>query len=200
MKDFQEMNDELQTLKAQMEILTKNLKEKDILTDEMILKTTRNRIKPLVPSKLWIYFSFVLVGVVMPALFIFAHLVDGNFSTPYLCVTFLFFASIIYRCYKNLKLNVNDTLMNGSLTEVASKVAAMKQLNTKHAISTAILVLVWIGFYLVETWEDLSTNVDHAVVVFVIFTFVIASVAGKFHRVHKVTKDVLDKIEELKKA
>lgn len=58
--------------------------------------------------------------------------------------------------------------------------------------------VIWSAFCLNEIWADITTDISHLLFVAVLYIFVLSTVGGRYHRIHKVTTDLLKQIDTLR--
>ncbi len=106
----------------------------------------------------------------------------------------VFLAFVNLRQYKD---NIRGRLLDGNLVDTVRAVTAWKRSTMSQGISIAIATVIWSAFCLNEIWADITTDTSNAVLVAVLYIFVLGTVGSRYYRTNKVTSDLLRQIETL---
>lgn len=196
---YSEMSDELNILKAQMQILTKHLIKDEVISDAMLRTTIHARVSNIAPGRGMCYASIFVAGIFIPAVFIASHFLNGFMNLPFLIATLIMCAYGVIRSCRALRLDIAANIHTAPLTEIAHKVAIWRKTNSQDALITAVILFVWCTWFVIGNWADLSADIDRLVFVFLIFTFVIARNIYSYVRVSRTSREILNQIDELKK-
>lgn len=198
MTNYLTLCDDMNQLKAQMNILMSHLRQNEIITDEMIHNSVQNRMKSIVPSRIAEYAALAML-VFLSIFFIYCYCIGKMTSLAYviatiaMCIYSAF--QIIYGKYNNLR----NICKNGTLTEVATQVARMRRQNALFSITTPLVLIAVCSVYFYEYYNTLITEHNGLFMVMLIILFVTSNLIYRFYRVHHITGEVLDEIENFKK-
>lgn len=195
MTNIVELRDELDILKSQMEILTRSMANKNLITDDMIRQTVEERMDDIVPSKTMNYVSLVVSIIFFPALILWMTLVKDMYSLPLGIFTVVMSWTTAYRTYEGMRLNTMDIVSDGSVLEVTEAVNKMRQMNNRHKIFTYSILLVWVVWFMLENYSSMIGSIREIVLSFAVFTFVFAGLSTGFNRVERVTRQILRDID-----
>ena len=168
---------EFDEMKSQMQVLKNHLSDSEIVSREMLDATIKSSAKNLISKRLWNVVAIVTVLLMA--------------ATIVWCV---FLALVNFRQYKD---NFRERLLDGSVTDTVGTVSRWKLQNLRQGISIAVATVIWSAFCLNEIWADITTDISHLVFVAVLYIFVLSTVGGRYHRIHKVTTDLLKQIDTL---
>ena len=172
-----------------MQVLKNHLSDSEIVSREMLDATIKSSAKNLISKRLWNIVA--IVTVLLMAGFI-AYVCLSLHKCSVLCV---FLALVNFRQYKD---NFRERLLDGSVTDTVGTVSRWKLQNLRQGISIAVATVIWSAFCLNEIWADITTDISHLVFVAVLYIFVLSTVGGRYHRIHKVTTDLLKQIDTLR--
>lgn len=191
--------DELDILKAQMQVLRSHLQQNEIISQEMLDATVKAEVKTII-GKRRSFLLTMIADTLMCAYFIWIYFSRPGFmSTLFLVTTIcwcLFWVLVAWHQYRQ---NMRDRLLNDSLTEAALDLVKVKQQNLRQARLTIIASIVWLVVLFWETWDDISHSPEHCLFVCMIIFFVGYSVSSRLQKVHRTTTSLLRQIEEVKK-
>lgn len=190
-------NNELEVLKAQMQVLKNHLADKEVISKEMIDATIRCRVKSLTSKRATGILSMAVIAA-MAIFFGYQYFSAHQVSTLFFVVTMLWFLICGYASYKHYALNLRENLMDGDLTVTAQYIAKWKKTNADWALYGSISMSVWCGFCLYETWGELVANPKEFIFVAIIWSFVLLNVVPRWVKVNRVTTELLQQIDELK--
>lgn len=193
-------SDELDILKAQMQVLRSHLQNNEIISQQMLEATVKAEVKNIVGNRRSFLITMV-VDTLMGVYFAWIYFSRPDFmSTPFFVATMCWCLLWVYVAYRQYRQNMRDRLLNDSLTDAALDLARVKQQNLRLAIVTAAASLVWVGILLWETWGDISESPEHCLAVCFILFFVFYCVSSRMQKVHRTTTDLLRQIEEVKRG
>ena len=188
---------EFDVLKSQMQVLKSHLSDSEIVSRDMLDAAIKSSAKNLTSKRLW---NIVAIAVIL--------LMAGYIT--YVCLwlhkcSVLFMAATIAWClflalvnFLQFKDNIRGQLLDGTVTDTVSAVSRWKLQNLRQGISIAVATVIWSAFCLCEVWDDIVSDLSHTVFVAILYIFVLGNVGGHYHRVHKVTTDLLKQIDELR--
>lgn len=195
MTNIIEISDELQMLKSQMEILTRTMSNKNLITDDMIRQTVENRIEKLEPSKTKNYLSLLISIVLFPALVLWVTIAKDAYSLPLGIFTVFMCWTTAYRTYEGMRLHTMETVHNGSILEVSEAINKMRQMYNRHKLITYTIFFVWVGWFLLENYHVMLSSINDIILSSVIFVFVFGSLSISFSRVERITRQALRDIK-----
>lgn len=191
--------EELDILKDQMQVLKSHLSQNEVISQKMLEITFQNKVKHNAARKSMNILS-ILAGVIIIGVFAYTGFVKGTFSTGFTIVSILWgLLCTIIGVYR-YKLNTRELLLSKPLTESVSSIMTWKKENYRSALATTLGLIVWLPYCLTEIWGDISTNIDHAVVVGLIIILPLVFSYNHYRKVSKITNELLDKIQELKNS
>lgn len=199
MTTYYSLLDDMEQLKAQMNILMTHLKKNEIITEEMVLRTTKNQMERILPSRISEVLSLLVTFLVIPGFSIYGYLKGDINSLPFELFTIAMCWYSGCRTLLGMRTNIRAAFNRGSLTEVAAKVAKIRRQNALNSVLTPIIMLIWCSWFLYLNYTDLLAEHNGLFMCFLIFAFVAVSIATGFYRIRRVTGNVLQQIEELKK-
>lgn len=189
--------DELDILKAQMQVLRNHLHDSEIISKEMLEATVKTSVKQMV-GKRSSFLTTLVVDVLMMAWWTYFYL-HTDMGTPFYMASviwFLLWASVSIIGYRQ---NMRDQLLNSSLTDAASNLVKLKKQNLNMAKLSVVASIIWLGFLFNEIWGDISQNLDHAIIVFIIVFMALSIVANKMVNINRTCTDLIRQIDDLKK-
>lgn len=195
MTNIIEISDELQMLKSQMEILTRTMSNKNLITDDMIRQTVENRIEKLEPSKTKNYLSLLISIVLFPALVLWMTIVKDAYSLPLGLFTVFMCWTTAYRTYEGMRLNTMETVHNGSILEVSEAINKMRQMYNRHKLLTYTIFFVWVGWFLLENYHVMLSSINDIILSSIIVVFVFGCLSVSFGRIERITRQTLRDIE-----
>lgn len=188
--------DELDVLKAQMNVLRTHLQNNEIISKEMLEATLKAEVKHLVGKR-----SFYLRTMVIDLLMIgwwtwfYMHTEMGMPFYVASVVWFLLWAGVAFKDYRQ---NMRDQLLNASLTDAALHLVNLKKQNLNMAKLKVVATIIWLGFLFNELWGVLSDTyicLSVSLMIFIVTYFT----SAKMQQIHRTTTDLLRQIDELKK-
>lgn len=188
---------EFDEMKSQMQVLKNHLSDSEIVSREMLDATIKSSAKNLISKRLWNIVSIVTV-LLMAGFIAYVCLSLHKCSVLFMTATIVwcvFLALVNFRQYKD---NFRERLLDGSVTDTVGTVSRWKLQNLRQGISVAVATVIWSAFCLNEIWADITTDISHLVFVAVLYIFVLSTVGGRYHRIHKVTTDLLKQIDTLR--
>lgn len=189
--------DELDILKAQMQVLRNHLHDSEIISKEMLEATVKTSVKQMV-GKRSSFLTTLVVDFLMMAWWTYFYL-HTDMGTPFYMASviwFLLWASVSMIGYRQ---NMRDQLLNSSLTDAASNLVKLKKQNLNMAKLSVVASIIWLGFLFNEIWGDISQNLDHAIIVFIIVFMALSIVANKMVNINRTCTDLIRQIDDLKK-
>lgn len=199
MANYFTLCDDMEQLKAQMNILMSHLKQNEIITDEMIRASVQKRMKQIVPSRVKEYIALLIVAGFMPIYLICCYYFGKITSLPFVIATIVLCLYTTIRSIIGKYNNVRNVCKNGNLTEVATEVVRMRKLNIINGIITPLLLIAWCCVYFHEYFKDLVVEHNGLFFAVMIILIVTVDIAIGLYRVHRVTGEVLEEIESIKK-
>lgn len=199
MSSYFTLRDDMDQLKAQMNILMSHLKQNEIITDEMVRRSVQTHMKSILPSRFRVNLGLFIVGAFMPIYLIVCYCLGMINSLPFVIATI---ALCLYSAAMMLLARYNDlrnVCKNGTLTELATQVARYRRRNTIASIATPLVVLAWAAVYFSENYKALLDEHNGLFIACGIILFVTVYVICGYRRVNRVAGDVLEEIENLKK-
>ncbi len=191
--------EELDILKDQMQVLKSHLSQNEVISQKMLEITFQNKVKHNAARKSMNILS-ILAGVIIIGVFAYTGFVKGTFSTGFTIVSILWGLLCTLVGIHRYRLNTRELLLSKPLTESVSSIMTWKKENSRGALASMMGVIVWLPYCLIETWGDISTNMDHAIIVFIIIVFSLTTSFRHYRKVSKITDELLDKIQELKNS
>lgn len=199
MRNLIEINDELDVLKAQMQILTNQLANNEIVSEKMLRATIDAKVKSLLPNKHINYISLAFVGIFLPVCNIYGYLYTNFCSLPFLICSLVFFAFCIALNIQRSRLPLEEVLRNGNLVELGQTITKWRKMNANHRLITCLVGGAWIIYYFIENWSEVSARMETLVFVCLLMIVVFGSTLHYFHRVSKLTQELKEQIDELTK-
>lgn len=200
MSSYFTLCEDMEQLKSQMNILMSHLRQNEIITEEMVRHSVQNRMKKILPSRIKEYVALFIVAGFMPAYLIFCYYCDKITSLTFVIATILMCAYSAFWTLHGKYNNLRNVCKNGTLTEVATEVARMRRNNNIVSITTPLVLIAWCAVYFSIYFHELvEGDMRQLVFALMIFILVVTDVAYGIYRVRRVTGDVLDEIESLKK-
>jgi len=190
--------EELDILKDQMQVLKSHLSQNEVINQKMLEITFQNKVKHNTARKGMNILS-ILTGVIIMGVFAYVGFVQGKFSTGFTFVSILWGLLCTLVGIHRYKLNTRELLLSTPLTESVSAIMTWKKQNQTDRFAAMLGVLVWLPYCLIETWGDISTNMDHAIIVFIIIVFSLTTSFRHYRKVSKITDELLAQAKELKK-
>lgn len=191
-------NEEFNALKAQMQVLKNHLSNNEVISQEMVDASVKSYAKDLLPRRAK-YMLPIVLNLALACFFIYMYLAKDALSLTFTIVSFLFFMFNVCINFVQFTDDTRDSLLDGKLTNTAEVIARWKQMNMRQGICTAIAGFTWVAFCLQETWGDITQNMDHAIVVALIFALVGFFTYNRAKKVNKATSELLQQIDELRK-
>lgn len=199
MSSYFTLCDDMDQLKAQMNILMSHLKQNEIITDEMVRFSVQKRMKKILPGRIKQYAVMLLVAVLMPC-YLIAMMHFGKItSVPFVATTIAMCWYSAFSMYYSKYNELRNVCKDGALTEVATQVARLRRKNILFSILTPLVLIVWCVVYFTEYYQDLLTEHNGLFMAIFIIMIVTADIVFGAYRIHRVTSDVLDEIKSLKK-
>ena len=188
---------EFDVLKSQMQVLKSHLSDSEIVSSEMLDAAIKSSAQNLTSRRLW---NVVAIVVVLLLVGYMSYVCLGlhKCSVMFMVATVvwcLFLAVVNFIQYKE---NIRGQLLDGSIADTVDTVSRWKLQNFRQGVSIAVATVIWSAFCLTEIWDDIISEPSHAVFVAILYIFVLGNVGGHYHRVHKVTTDLLKQIDELR--
>lgn len=190
--------DELDELKAEMQVLKSLLAKDEIINQKMLEATFRSRVTNHTVSRR-ANIAGIVTGLFIVGITAAAYFTNGTYSLWFTLVTVgwgVLCAAISYRRYC---LNTREKLLSTPLTESVREILNWKKEIQTTGLALSAGLIIWIPCLLVELWGDITTNIDHAIIVFVIVTFALTSQIGHYRKVRQVIDELLNQIGELAK-
>lgn len=190
-------SNEFEVMKAQMNVLKNFAANHEVISQQMVEATIKAHRDTLTFKR-----SASIIGALATVFIIcnqlYVHFVLGKGSLIFTIATVLWGFFCFWLGYRYYKLNIHENLMSDSLTETAAQITKWKNLNNSNMLYGAIGLVIWMVFLFFETGSDLMQNLEHAIFVFILCTFVIGSVVTQWKKVNKATDEMLRMIKELK--
>lgn len=190
-------SNEFEVMKAQMQVLKNFADNHEVIPQKMLDATIKANVKTLTAKR-----SYSIIGMLATVFIIcnqlYVHFVLGKGSLIFTIATVLWGFLCFWLGYRYYKLNIRENLMSDSLTETAAQITKWKNLNNSNMLYAAIGLVIWMVFLFFETGSDLMQNLEHAIFVFILCTFVIGSVVSQWKKVNKATDEMLKMIDEIK--
>ena len=190
-------SNEFEVMKAQMQVLKNFADNHEVIPQKMLDATIKANVKTLTAKR-----SYSIIGMLATVFIIcnqlYVHFVLGKGSLIFTIATVLWGFLCFWLGYRYYKLNIRENIMSDSLTETAAQITKWKNLNNSNMLYAAIGLVIWMVFLFFETGSDLMQNLEHAIFVFILCTFVIGSVVSRWKKVNKATDEMLKMIDEIK--
>lgn len=190
--------DELEVLKAQMQVLRAHLQNNEIVSSEMFDATIKAEIKNITGKRK----SFILTMVVDSLMGIYFAWIyfsrPGFMSTLFLVSTLCWCLLWVFVAFLQYRQNMRDRLLNDSMTEVVKDLITLKQQNLRVAYLSIVASVAWLSVLFYETWDDISHNAEHCIIVCLILFFVSYSVSSRIQKTHRTINHLLRQIQEVK--
>lgn len=187
----------MQTLKDQMNILMSHLKQNNIITEEMVRRTTQRQMEHILPSRIKVVLSFLVSILFVPGMTIYEYFNGQISSLPFTLFTVVMCWYAGSRIFTSNHNDIRRLYKEGSLTQVAESVVRMRRQNFIDGLLTMGFLLVWCGWFLYLNYTDLLNEHNGLFFCGIIFLFVTVSIVLGYNRLRRVTGDVLKQIEEL---
>ena len=195
-----EQNTELNVLKAQMEVLRRNLATDEIVSREMMEAAVKARVGGLMAHRRWNLVAIaadVAIGVLFAAM-----AVLGRCSIVFAAATVAwaaFWVVVNVQQYRaDLRRRLLESAPDRPLLAMAEDVALLRRQNQRQGMAAAVATVLWSLVLLREIWADVTADVGHAVFVFVIMAFVITWAATAYCRINAATSRLLGQIRGVK--
>ena len=176
-------SNEFEVMKAQMQVLKNFADNHEVIPQKMLDATIKANVKTLTAKR-----SYSIIGMLATVFIIcnqlYVHFVLGKGSLIFTIATVLWGFLCFWLGYRYYKLNIRENLMSDSLTETAAQITKWKNLNNSNMLYAAIGLVIWMVFLFFETGSDLMQNLEHAIFVFILCTFVIGSVVSRWKKVN----------------
>ena len=188
---------EFDVLKSQMQVLKNHLSDSDIVSSEMLDAAIKSSTQNLTSNRLLNMLAMVMV-LLVAGYITYVCLGLHKCSVMFMAATVvwcLFLAVVNFVQYKE---NIRGQLLDGTIADTVGTVSRWKLQNFRQGVSIAVATVIWSAFCLTEIWDDIISEPSHAVFVAILYIFVLGNVGGHYHRVHKVTTDLLKQIDELR--
>jgi len=189
--------EELDILKAQMQVLKAQLSQNEIISQDMLEVAYKHKVKENAARKSSNLFS-ILVGLIIIGVFAYLGYVQHVYSNACTIASILWGLLCMAVGYHRYRLNTREELLNTSLTDGVSAIMKWKKQNNMDMLVTMIGTFVWLPFYLSEVWGDLTVNIDQIVVVALIIIAAVSFSFRHYYKVNKITNELLNDIKELK--
>ncbi len=190
-------NNDFEVMKAQMAVLKNFAANNEVISQQMVEATIKANRDTLTVKRSASIFSLLIITAAA-GVFLYSHFVLGKGSLVFAIANTIWLIFCGFLGYRYYKLNIHENLMSDSLTETAEQISKWKNLNNSNMLYAAIGLVIWLVFLFFETKSDLMQNLEHAIFVFILFTFVIGSVVSRWKKVNKATDEMLRMINELK--
>ena len=196
-----EQNTELNVLKAQMEVLRRNLATDEIVSREMMEAAVKARVGGLMAHRRW-----NLVGIaadVAIGVFFVMMASQGRCSSIFAAATVAwaaFWVVVNVQQYRaDLRRRLLESAPDHPILVMAENVALWHRQNQRQGMAAAVATILWSVFLLREIWADVTDDIGHAVFVFVIMVFVISWAASAYFRINVATTRLLEQIRNVKR-
>lgn len=134
--------DELDVLKAQMQVLRAHLQNNEIVSKEMLEATVKAEVKNIM-GKRKSFMTTMIVDTLMDVYFAWIYLSrPDSMSTIFLIATLCWCLLWVVVAYCQYRQNMRDRLLNDSLTEAALDLAKVKKQNLRLAYLTIAASIV----------------------------------------------------------
>ncbi len=190
-------SNEFEVMKAQMNVLKNFATNHEVISQQMLEATIKANRDTLTAKRSASIISMLIIAAAA-GVFLYSHFVLGNGSLVFAIANTIWLIFCGFLGYRYYKLNIHENLMSDSLTETAEQISKWKNLNNSNMLYAAIGLVIWSVFLFFETKSDLMQNLEHAIFVFILCTFVIGSVVSQWKKVNKATDEMLKMIKELK--
>lgn len=193
--------EDMEQLKAQMNILMSHLRKNEIITEEMVRHSVQTRMKKILPSRIKEYVALFIVAGFMPAYLIFCYYCGKITSLTFVIATILMCAYTTFWTLYGKYSNLRNVCKNGTLTEVATQVARMRRQNNIVSITTPLVFVAWCTVYFTIYFRDLvQGEMTQLVIALIIILVVATDIIYGLYRVRRITSEVLNEINELKQS
>lgn len=190
-------SNEFEVMKAQMNVLKNFAANHEVISQQMVEATIKAHRDTLTFKRSASIFGMLVIAAA-GGVFLYSHFVLGKGSLTFTIANTIWLIFCEFLGYRYYKLNIHENLMSDSLTETAEQITKWKNLNNSNMLYGAIGLVIWMVFLFFETGSDLMQNLEHAIFVFILCTFVIGSVVSQWKKVNKATDEMLRMIKELK--
>lgn len=189
-------NDDLQMLKAQMQVLRRHLSDDEIVSREMLEATFRTSVKSLTASRRQCLIG-IAVDVIVSAYFVWLYFTRTGFSLAITVSTVVWGAFWALYNWRVWRLDLRRSLLATPLVQAARSVARWRRENLRQGIACGVATAAWLAVLVAETGGQLVGNPSAMVVPLVMVVMVVAFVAGRYRRIHTATSRLLAQINEL---
>lgn len=192
--------DELDILKAQMQVLRSHLQQNEIISQEMLDATVKAEVKSIM-GKRRSFLITMIVDTLMCAYFVWIYFSRPGFMSPlFLVATICWCMLWVFVAWRQYCQNMRERLLNDTLTEAALDLVKVKQQNLRHAYLTIIASIAWVCVLFWETWDEISQNPEQCLMVCFILCFVLYCVSSRMMKIHRTTTSLIRQIEEIKQS
>lgn len=193
------IGDDLEMLKSQMDLLTRSMMDKNLISEEMIRKSVKRRIEGVIPSKIGYCLGIILGGLVFPCVVMWMTLSLNSYSLGLGIFTVLMSWFGTYKTIEYMRLNPEKVLRDGSLLDVTETITKMRRMNNRQLMLSYVFMFVWCGWFLMEQYSSLVGSIESIVLVSMVFIFVFVGITTNSLRIERTTKRVLEDIEDMRK-
>lgn len=199
MTNIMTIGDDLEMLKSQMDLLTRSMMDKNLISEEMIRKSVKRRIEGVIPSKIGYCLGIILGGLVFPCVVMWMTLSLNSYSLGLGIFTVLMSWFGTYKTIEYMRLNPEKVLRDGSLLDVTETITKMRRMNNRQLMLSYVFMFVWCGWFLMEQYSSLVGSIESIVLVSMVFIFVFVGITTNSLRIERTTKRVLEDIEDMRK-
>lgn len=202
MRTYSTLFDELDVMKMQMQTLMNHIDCQSTISEDMIRRVCQKRAQEFRPSRMMVVISVLVCGIFLPLWFWSMALTDllaDSCSIPFAAFVHAMSWYSLFRGWQYSRIRLSETIANGTIVEVATKLAELQRKNSIHQFVTALFFLVFVVWYLIDNGMLLLVNLDHTIIMTLIFGLVGFSLIQRFSRIQHFATGMLRQIEELKR-
>lgn len=190
--------EELDAMKAQLEILNRKLQNEKIVNDKLIRRAMTGKVSTL--NRQQLVMTIINVAIIPYWLYVFAHIVSVSWAFNAFTILFLLTALVYNIYYQRIGLKERE-VMTESPIEVSRHTVRMKQLYYKWLCRVGIPFLcVWIPWFFFEVWCNVG-DIEYmlGLMIGALVGAIIGGVLGwKYYRnTMKTYNEILQQIDEL---
>ena len=186
---------EWQEMKEQIALLKKTIERQDIVSDRLMRRTMRRKMRSLNREARFVYvlgaFALVYCNIVF---------VNMGLSLWFsLATTVFMLAAIGYTVWMHRGLSVEE-ISTGRLVEVGRKVARMKRMGQRWLRGVFPFLAVWFGWFVWEIWQS-EANKDLALGMIVggAVGGIVGGIIGymRYRNTQRLADEILDNIKDV---
>lgn len=143
------MNNELEQMREQMQLLLGKLDKQEIINDKMLRQSVKKRMSWI---KNFVYLEFLLIPFIALVWYGVKEMFDLSWWN-YGILLIMCTIDVVLDYYVNVAALKTHNIENSSLTETMHKLYRMKQIRAKQFIIMITLVATWFAWTGIEMWQ-----------------------------------------------